>query len=525
MPRDSRVVVVGAGIGGLTTAAMLAKSGLDVTVLEAHIYPGGCAGTFYHQGYRFDAGATLAAGFEPGGGMTRIGEALGIRWQVEPAAVAMTVHLPDGTQVIRWTDAERWRDERIRRFGGASERFWQWQERTADRLWALALSGAPWPPQGGREVASLSAAGLRLAASGPLRLPFLGLDALLPVAAHLRNLPERLRLYADGQLLISAQATAAQANALYGAAALDMPRRGVAHVRGGMGALAAALAEAVKRHGGRLNYRQRVTAARRDASGGHRVTTDKGLELEADAVIFNLPPWDAAALLGEDAPERLAHARLPNDGWGAFVAYVGLDGRDIPPRLPLHQQVLAAEPLGEGNSLFLSLSMAGDAGRAPEGHRALTISTHTQLGPWWRLFEKDRPAYEARKEVYTERLLVNAERALPGLRAAARLTLPGTPVSFQRFTHRSQGWVGGVPQTRLDRAWAPHVGPGIWLVGDSIFPGQSVLATALGGMRVASAVVADLFRRSRADEYTIGRVSSRMPSVHRAIKPLPKQAE
>ena len=81
--------MIGAGIGGLTTAALLAKGGLDVTVLEAHVYPGGCAGTFYHQGFRFDAGATLAAGFDPGGGMTRLGETLGITWPVEPANVAM----------------------------------------------------------------------------------------------------------------------------------------------------------------------------------------------------------------------------------------------------------------------------------------------------------------------------------------------------------------------------------------------------------------------------------------------------
>ena len=84
--------------------------------------------------------------------------------------------------------------------------------------------------------------------------------------------------------------------------------------------------------------------------------------------------------------------------------------------------------------MFLSLSLPDDPARAPAGHRALTISTHTDLRPWWELFERDRPAYEARKAEYAERVLAAAEVALPGLRAAARLILPGTPVTFQRYT-------------------------------------------------------------------------------------------
>jgi C-3',4' desaturase CrtD len=493
-----RIVVIGAGIGGLSAAALLAKAGLDVTVLEAHVYPGGCAGTFFHGGYRFDAGATLAAGFEPGGGMTRLGETLGIEWPVEPAEVAMRAHLPDGQTVTRWTDGAAWQRERRAAFGAAAESFWRWQEATAAALWDVALRGAPWPPQTAADAAGLLGVGARLALDAPLRLPQLGLDALRPVAARLNDASPALRAYVDGQLLIAAQATSPAANALYGAAALDMPRRGVAHVRGGIGQIAARLVEAIRARGGQVHMRQRVTSVERRGDAWLLRTHRKG-EFVADDILFNLPPWDAGRLMAGDAPDSLRRARRPADGWGAFMVYVGLDGSGLSPDTPLHNQVLLREPFGEGNSVFLSLSPTDDPGRGPEGHRALTISTHTDLHPWWRLFERDRAAYQARKAEYTERVLAAAEVALPGLRSAARLILPGTPVTFQRYTGRSLGWVGGYPQTSLFRAWGPRVAPGVWLVGDSIFPGQSILATALGGSRVASALLAGpAARRSAA---------------------------
>jgi C-3',4' desaturase CrtD len=497
-------------MGGLSAAALLAKAGREVIVLEAHVYPGGCAGTFYHRGYRFDAGATLAAGFEPGGAMNRLGDTLGIAWPIAPAEIALRVHLPDGTTVTRWTDAQRWQAERQAAFGAGAEPFWQWQERTADRLWDVALAGVPWPPQSAQDAGRLAVCGLSLAMTGPLHLPGLALNSVRSLSAHLHGASHDLRAFVDGQLLIAAQATSERANALYGAAALDMPRRGIAHICGGIGRLSELLVDAVRRHGGQVHYRQRAVSVRSLPGGGYRIVTDKGAEWDAATVLFNLPPWDAAALLGEDAPAGIASAQLPADGWGAFMVYVGIDDRILPADapLPLHYQLLAGRPLGEGNSVFLSLSLPEDSGetkgaRAPVGHRAMTLSTHTKLAGWWQLFETDRNAYEARKAEYTERVLTAAEIALPGLRFALALVLPGTPVSFQRFTHRSWGWVGGFPQTSLFRAWGPRLGRNLWLVGDSIFPGQSVLATALGGARVAAAVISQRSRsRTRADTAT-----------------------
>jgi phytoene dehydrogenase-like protein len=313
------------------------------------------------------------------------------------------------------------------------------------------------------------------------------------VASHLQGASERLRLFVDAQLLIAAQTTSRHANALYGAAALDLPRRGVAHAERGLGTIADTLVQAVRHNGGEVHFRQEARRIVMERARPVAVETKKGRSFPADVVIANLPPWNVRLLLGEHAPRRLRNLpERPQRVWGAFMVYAGLDGAIAPGDLPLHHQVVLGEPMGNGNTVFLSLSPAWDDGRAPQGRRTLTMSTHTELEPWWDLFERDREAYESRKQAYTRRVLSAAEVALPGLRDATELILPGTPVTFQRFTRRAWGWVGGFPQTSLFRAWGSRLAPGLWMVGDSIFPGQSVPAVALGGVRVANALLAEV---------------------------------
>ena len=72
------VAVLGGGIAGLTAAALLAREGLAVTLLEAHSQSGGCAGSFRRGPWNFDVGATQVAGLEPGGIHERLFRHLGV---------------------------------------------------------------------------------------------------------------------------------------------------------------------------------------------------------------------------------------------------------------------------------------------------------------------------------------------------------------------------------------------------------------------------------------------------------------
>ena len=126
MIENKEVVVIGAGIAGLTSAAILSKLGLSVTLIESHKQSGGCAGTFKRKGYIFDVGATQVAGLESGGIHSRIFKFLQIEKPMasllDPSCI---VDLNDGSSPIQiWYEPSKWISERERQFPG-SEKFWK----------------------------------------------------------------------------------------------------------------------------------------------------------------------------------------------------------------------------------------------------------------------------------------------------------------------------------------------------------------------------------------------------------------
>lgn len=490
------IVVIGAGIGGLTAAALLVQAGYRVTVLESQTYPGGSASTFTHKGYRFESGATVAGGFQPDGPHEIVGRQLGLTWPVHQHDPAWMVHLPGRSIELRQDNRDV-----LSQFP-ASAPFWAEQQQIADLAWRMAAQGLPWPPQDAAELAQIVRVGL----SNMPRVLGLVPYALGTMYGWLRrhNLHQdtAFKRLLDVSLLISAQTTTPFVNALYGATALDLPRQGVYHIEGGIGGLAETLVSCLESLGGEIQYRQIVS---RIAVEGGRVTgvyaragrrTQKETFFPADFVLANVTPWSLEDLLGESAPVSLKREVSQRRAtYGAFVLHVGVRADALPEGTPDHHQIVRAldGAVGEGETLFLSLSPEWDTSRAPKGYRAVTISTHTDVRPWWDMLSLDEQAYYARKDAYSARLLEGVETVFPGFRAAADLVLPGSPVTYAFYTQRASGMVGGFPQTSLFRARGPRTGlPNLRLVGDSIFPGQSTAGVTLGARRVVQDVLRHL---------------------------------
>jgi len=482
---EDAIVVVGAGVSGLTAAALLAHAGRRVTVVEAHTVPGGCASFYQRAGYRFDVGATLAGGFGPRGVHRRIFAALGVRLEAQPVDPAMAVRIGE-VEILRY-GAAGWPAERRRVFGDAAEPFWCAQERIADLAWSFA-DGWPALPA---DFASALAFGR--SAVRPAHLALAGTLGRTVADLYPPDAGPLLRTFVDAQLLITAQARAEEADLAYGATALDLARDGTFHLPGGIAAIAIALARAVRRAGGTIRYGRRVTGIVLGRGAARGVRLDDGSALAAGHVIAALPVQNVIQLLGaHDAPALRARCAALPQRWGAFTAYLGLPPGVVAADTVLHQQLVGdpAAPLGEGNSVFVSFSPPDDPSRARDGGRAVTLSTHTDVARWERAAARGEVA--AVTAGYGARLRAAFERIAPGAWAAARVVEFGTPFTFARYTGRWRGLCGGVPQTPANANLhaLSHVSgiPGLVLAGDTIFPGQSTVGASLSGIAAARSV-------------------------------------
>jgi phytoene dehydrogenase-like protein len=502
-PNEVDVAVIGAGFGGLGAALSLAERGFKVKLFESLRYPGGCAGTFRRQGYHFDAGATLSSGFEPGQlfeqWLTRYRVPLALEHLntvVRLRAPSLSLDLPSDPTLLA---------ERLCALPGAPvesiKAFLREQERVSGPLWALLATPDLLPPW------SASALLTHLKRS-PRYLPLLK-HIGRPLSAALKRFDldefKPLTLYLNALCQITSQCTVEEAEAPFALSTMDYYSRGSAHVLGGIGELAWGLCVALERAGGEVSLSDRVSRVERLSEaegGGWRVQSRHG-ETHAKVVVGNVLPQALPKLLPTEELNSLpAWCKRAQEGvkegWGAAMLYmVTEEPQDKQGGGAEHWQLIDDDeaPLKEGNHVFCSVSSSQELGRAPHGSRVITLSTHVKMSELLSLSPQARGERIHEIQLKMRRTF---EAQCPQWSEGVYLAMSASPRTFERFTGRPEGFVGGAPRLAGLRQYlelSPRAAlEGFYLVGDSVFPGQSTLATAIGGQRVAERVTRDYGR-------------------------------
>src|SRR6266498_3525839 len=120
--KNYEVVIVGGGIGGLTTAALLAHRGVSVCLLERQSRVGGCLANFEHLGFEFEPTYGLYRGFGSGEAFDRIFAEIGLTAPVvKRLSPAYVVRLPDSAEVPVSTELDEFEQSLRTAFPECSE--------------------------------------------------------------------------------------------------------------------------------------------------------------------------------------------------------------------------------------------------------------------------------------------------------------------------------------------------------------------------------------------------------------------
>ena len=493
------MIVVGSGLGGLCCAALAARHGLEVLVLEAHDRPGGAAHGFERRGFRFESGPSLWSGLGRWPSRNPLAQVLRAVGEAVPVVSYREwgLLLPEGRLRIG-VGAEPFLEALGQLRGTAAVEEWRgfmgWLEpycRAAEALPLLALRPGLGMAGvlGARGSATLLRQAPRLAALGGAFGPMVRRQLKDPFLLHW---VEMLCFLISG--LPMDQTSAAAMATLFGewfepSACLDYPV-------GGSAAVAEALMRGVRRHGGELRCRAAVRQIRIEGQRAVGVELENGERLDARlGVVSNASPWDTLALLPEEGmPHRWRRQTAATPACASFLHWhVGLRSEGLED-LPIHHVWVGDWQRGIGaerNMLVFSMPSLLDPQLAPMGHQVLHAYSPANE-PWelWRDLEPGSRAYEARKAERCALFQKVFSQVVPDLADRIVLELQGTPHTHRRYLRVHQGTYG--PAIGADRSPFPMGSTpieGLQLCGAGVFPGIGVPPVAVSGAMAAHSFV------------------------------------